>query len=219
MWCAHWQPMSLQIRRPCSGTVPSHSTILVEPKGFFGVHCPRCSLWSALAVARASQREPARLANRALWVVGGTGCGRDSGSSAPRGCGDPSAGPVVPHRSRPPPPAPRSSGSGGISCARPALAAVACRWLCGPRARPRQAGGSNKVRSRGEWGRGAGGRSGREPAWQWERWPRCCVPGPTAVTRADARGTLSLTCCSPGSREPVFWPRFARSGFATPRVF
>lgn len=52
MWCAHWQPMSLQIRRPCSGTAPSHSTILVEPKSFL-----RSPLSSVLSLVGLGCRE------------------------------------------------------------------------------------------------------------------------------------------------------------------
>lgn len=218
MWCARWQPMSLQIRRPCSGTapfiqhhlggtkrLPSESTVLGALSG-------RPWLSRGQAEGTSPIGQPGAVGGRRHRLWAGPPEQRAPGLQRP------DHGSSCPLRPRPPPPAPRSPGSGGISCARPALAAVACRWLCGPRARPRQAGGSTKGPSLGECGWDAGGRSGREPAWQWGRWPRCCVPGPTAVTRADARGTLFLTC-SLGSREPVFWPRFARSGFAAPQVF
>lgn len=68
--------------------------------------------------------------NQARWVGGWSqppAVGGTPGAAKPAGCGDPSergsSGPLQ---------APRSPGSGGISCARPAPVAVACRWLCGP---------------------------------------------------------------------------------------
>lgn len=201
-----------------------HSPLHTAPswwnqKASFGVHRPRCSLWSALAVARARQREPALLANRALWVVGGTGCGRDPRSSAPRGCGDPTTGPVVPsarahprpHQGAPeaagfPVPAPRWPPSPVAGCAGRGLGRA--RREAAPRAR---AGVSVAGTRAGEGGgsRPGSGDGGLDAA--------CPVPL-LSLARTPAAPFLPR-CYSPGSREPVFWPRFARSGFVAPRVF
>lgn len=114
-----------------------------SPRGGFQPSCPQL---------------PHPTARRRGWsqAVGGA-----PGAAKPRGLRRQERGSGGPLRPRPPPPAPLSPGSGGISCARPApaLSPVAC---CAGRGL--RAGGSAKGPSRGEWGRGAGGSGGgRQP--------------------------------------------------------
>lgn len=90
MWCAHWQPMSLQIRRPCSGTapftqhhlggakrLPSESTVLGALSG---------RPWLSRGQARGNQ--PAWPTGRCGWseapAVGGTPGAARPGAAATR---------------------------------------------------------------------------------------------------------------------------------------
>lgn len=152
--------------------------------------------------------------NQARWVGGWSqppAVGGTPGAAKPAGCGDPrergSSGPL---QAQPSLPAPRRPGSGGISCARPAPVAVACRWLCGPglgctrrEAAPRGRVGVSGAAVRAGEGEGTGLAEGTVASVS------------TAVTRADvpAAPFLSLAV-APGSQEPVFCPDFAWLGSA-----